>query len=287
MFLDGDDMLNNLLQNELYGELFSDDLEEDSDGELDRLITEERLPSVRTVRAYYSQADREDSVFWKKYIAPAVGDDCPLRDQESCEGVIFRRRFRVPYTVFDFLVEDIKRVHELPTVKLTASRTPGVDIRLLVLGSLRILASGCAFDLIEELTAVAEETLRRFFHDKFCRWGDLQSSIYIKMPHDQESMERVARQYEECGLPGCAASVDCVHLVWDRCRASVRSLCLNGKEKCPTLVFQVAGSHTRRVLHVSQYFWGTLNDKTIARIDKLFNLFREDGSFLKNWRWKR
>jgi Plant transposon protein. len=38
-------------------------------------------------------------------------------------------------------------------------------------------------------------------------------------------------------------------------------------------------------MHVSDYFWGTYNDKTIARLDPLFDLFREDGSPLKNLRW--
>ena len=37
-------------------------------------------------------------------------------------------------------------------MKTSASGTPGVHIKLLVLGSLRVLASGCTFNLIKELT---------------------------------------------------------------------------------------------------------------------------------------
>jgi len=46
-----------------------------------------------------------------------------------------------------------------------------VDIELLVLGALRVLGSGCSFDIIEELSNVDEVTHRNFLHFKFCKWG--------------------------------------------------------------------------------------------------------------------
>ena len=39
---------------------------------------------------------------------------------------------------------------------------------------------------------------------------------------------------------------------------------LIGKEHKPTLAFQVVVSHTRRFMHVSNYFYGTWNDKQIT-----------------------
>ena len=272
-----------ILDRVMLDELFASDSEDSDD------LAGIEFPKVRNVTAQYSKEDRLNSVFWKKYIQPAEdeGEDSALYDPEAREGILFRRRFRVPYDMFQFLVEDIRREFNLPMEKVKACGTPGVDVRLLVLGSLRAIASGCPFDLIEELTNVSEEAHRRFFHDRFCKWGDIVSFDYIKMPSDPESFTRVAREYEERGLPGCAASVDCVHLVWDRCPAGLKNTCQNGKEKYPTLVFEVAGSHSRRIMHVSQYFWGTINDKTISRLDKLFGLFRDEGSFLKSCRWTR
>jgi hypothetical protein len=38
-------------------------------------------------------------------------------------------------------------------------------------------------------------------------------------------------------------------------------------------------------MHVSDFFWGTYNDKTITPLDLLFDLFRNDESPLKNVRW--
>ena len=40
--------------------------------------------------------------------------------------------------------------------------------------------------------------------------------------------------------------------------------CSLGKEKKPTLAFQVVVSHTRKFMHVSEYFYGTWNDKQIT-----------------------
>jgi Plant transposon protein. len=51
------------------------------------------------------------------------------------------------------------------------------------------------------------------------------------------------------------------------------------------LAFQVVCSHTKKILHVSQYFWGTYNDKTIARIDPVFKLFRDNDSVIKRMQW--
>ena len=251
-----------------YQELFGDD-KENSDDELEDPLDGLCFPTIGNVSSYHTHADRINSVFWQKYIAPA---DCPgsvLRDPDTREASVFRRRFRVPYDLFEFLVADIKRVNKLKDVSVSSAGTPRVDLRIFILGLLHVITSGCPFDIIEELTYVAKETHRRFFQEMFCRWNDLESKEYIKFSTDAVAMNCVARQYKECGLAGCAASIDHVHVVWDRCPASTQSLCENGKEKAPTLAVQVAGYH---MSNVSLFFWGTTNDKTITRIDRLFDL---------------
>ena len=49
---------------------------------------------------------------------------------------------------------------------------PKVMLELLVLASLQILGSGCTFDLAEEFTNVSSITIREFFQQKFCCWGE-------------------------------------------------------------------------------------------------------------------
>ena len=68
------------------------------------------------------------------------------------------------------------------------------------------------------------------------------------------------------GLPGCLGSIDCVHLVWNNCPVGITSQC-KGKEKCPTVAFQVVVTHTRKIISKSQAFYGTVNDKTICHYD--------------------
>ena len=235
-------------------------------------------------RNQYTIEDRYNSVFYKTYLLPSLAQDSTIRDISDRLGAKFRKRFRVPFTVFEEICTDLRNVHKLLEHRYDAKGEESIRISLLVLGSLRCIASGCTFDAIEELTCVSQDTHRVFFHKYFCTWGRDAAKDLIKMPHDDDTIAHVTAQYEKRGLPGCVGSVDCVHVCWDRCPASMHSVC-KGKDNVPTLAFQVVCSHTKKIMHVSDYFWGTYNDKTIARLDPLFDLFRDDDSKLKNMTW--
>ena len=239
--------------------------------------------TARTKRSVYTQHDRMNSTFWRLYIAPAIDEDHPIYMDDSPIGKQFRRRFRVPYNMFLEIVKDMKNVHNYED---RAGVLPHycIDWRLLVLGSLRAVASGCAFDLIEEATNVADETHRVFFHERFCEWGRAVKDSHINLPNDLQSLRQVTSVYERLGLPGCTGSVDCVHLLWDMCPAGLHSSC-KGKDGHPTLAFEAVVSHTRRFLSVSRSFWGTVNDKTIARHDPAFKALRTAGTFLNDHEW--
>ena len=86
------------------------------------------------------------------------------------------------------------------------------------------------------------------------------------------------------GLPGCLGSIDCVHLVWNNCPVGITSQC-KGKEKVPTLAFQVVVSHTRKILSCSQAFYGTVNDKTICRYDSVVKRMRKLNDLYGNKIW--
>ena len=86
------------------------------------------------------------------------------------------------------------------------------------------------------------------------------------MPETEAEITHVLSQYDEKGFPGCVGSVDCVHLVWDKCPAACLSNC-KGKGSFPTLAFEVVCSNRRKIMSVSQYFFGAVNDKTIAMSD--------------------
>ena len=138
-----------------------------------------------------------------------------------------------------------------------------------MLAALRILRSGCTFEAVEELTAVSERTHRKFCLEQFCYWGGKAGEEHICMPVTEEEIAHVLRRYEERGFPGCVGSIDCaVHLVWDKCPAGAFSAC-KGKGSFPTLAFEVVCSNTQNFLSVSQFFFGTVNDKTFAMSDEV------------------
>ena len=161
---------------------------------------------------------------------------------------------------------------------------PKVMLELLVLASLRLLASGCTIDFVEVCTNVSVCTIRDFFQKKFCRWGRELSRKLVKMPETEEEVRHVVGLYERIGLPGCVGSVDCVHLTWDKCPAGLLSKC-KGKEQHATLAFQAVVSHTHKILSLSQFFAGATNDKSIARYDPAIHQVRMKNKAIVELEW--
>ena len=242
-----------------------------------------RQRQKRKHKSVYSVADRTTSLFYEKYLSEQAVEN-GIKDEGSFLGKKFRRRFRVPYCLFEDICRDIMMEGFYRHGKSDASGSEAVQIELLVLGSLRIMGSGCTFDAIEELTNVSEETHRVFFHNKFCAWGDRVFPQHVHQPKTEEEIKNVLALYERIGLPGCGGSVDCVHLVWDKCMAGAASAC-TGKEGFPTLAFEVSSDHTKRILSCSQYFWGSINDKTISLMDPVFDAFRKPDGMYTNYSW--
>ncbi len=242
-----------LYSSEQFNDLYYDSSDDDDDDKnsssssSDSSDGEGRAP--RSIKAMFTEQDRYRSLFYTKYLDPERVEQDELLNENSFHAKKFRRRFRVPYTMFLNIVKDIKRANGLSDTRTDCSSVESVKINLLVLGSLRIVASGGVFDLVEEATNVSEETHRVFFHTQFCVWGDRISKDWIKLPTDEEELRKIMYVYEKKGLPGCAGSIDCVHLIWDKCPAGLHSVC-KGKGKFPTLAFQAVVSHTRKILSV-------------------------------------
>ena len=78
-------------------------------------------------------------------------------------GVLFRRRFRVPFHVFVRLVA-LTREKNWFTERPDASGRRGAPLELKILGVLRVLGRGYCFDGIEELSFISAECNRMFFH---------------------------------------------------------------------------------------------------------------------------
>jgi hypothetical protein len=196
-------------------------------------------------------------------------------DPTSYAGKRFRRRFRVPYSIFLEIVAEYK---EHVTTLAGRPWKGFYDLRLLVLGALRVLGSGVPFDLIQELNEISEETNRVFFH-KFIAWGRGESSKWVFMPRNSDELSHVINIYKDIGWPGAMGSADGVHFYWDKCPAGLANAC-TGKEKLPTLAFQFIVSHSKWIMSVTNAHMGTDNDKTICRYDSAIQAVR-DGQYSK------
>ena len=237
------------------------------------------------------------SCFFTRYIKVAEdhrASQDSIWDCNSLEGKVFRRRFCVPYTMFDDLVDEFLLVYGVCQTDLFGHDQS--DLRLLVLGALRVLAQHIPFDLVDELTDISAGKHNSFFH-LFVKW--LATTKYeevVKFPSTKEEIDVSVNQYSQQFLNGCLGSIDCVHIAWDMCPAGIRSDC-TGKEGYPSLAFQVVALPNRKILALTVEQYGTWNNKLIPQHDPTakmmrtlkkytnykFKLFDIDGT-LKTWK---
>ena len=110
---------------------------------------------------------------------------------------------------------------------------PSVPLELKVLGALRMICKGCAFDTIAELSGMSEQTMQRFFHVFWEKFVMHFKDLWIKFPKTAAEAARSMEDYKKLGFPGAAGSVDCTHIWWGNCPARLANL-YTGKEKVPT-----------------------------------------------------
>ena len=69
-----------------------------------------------------------------------------------------------------------------------------------------------------------------------------------------------------------------MHIAWARCSFADRTR-YTGKEGFPTVVYEVTSDHLRRIQSVSCGFAGTINDKTISRLDNFLQNLKVQPAF--------
>jgi hypothetical protein len=175
---------------------------------------------------------------------------------------IFRRRFRVPFPVFEHIVSECNRVNLFNIKSESRVRIP-TEFKVLI--SLRILGRGNCFDDISEMSNVFQSSVAHIFHVFVTGFVEHFYEDHVSMPTG-ERLVKVKRMYEQLGLPGCKGSMDCTHIPWDKCPFSLKNLC-TGKEKVPTLSFNCIVDHTRMIHHCSRAFAGASNDITVCHND--------------------
>jgi hypothetical protein len=128
-----------------------------------------REPKTRTQRFVYARRDTmdgpleiippEESCWYKFYVRNFyITEDTKL-------AKAFRNRFRLPYTQFLQLVEDIRSNNLFDRwCGYKSNNKKVLPVELLLLGLLRYLGRGWTFDDCEESTAIDKDVHRTFFH---------------------------------------------------------------------------------------------------------------------------
>ena len=217
------------------------------------------------------------SMFYRDYHNPNVQKDGHIDAKE------FRLNYRMPWTEVHKLVHlfvrrgwckrnTIKRRHHIagygpcpPCIK--------------ILGTLYWLGEGCSFRSIYNLShrvwsAVSFLNFAKFFCNKV---AEFLGPHYIKTPTTLRQLRRVSDQYKYLGFPGACGSTDGVQIAWEGCPFAMR-VQATGKEKYPTLGFNVTVDHECRVINVCSVFLGRFTDKTKIRYDQYVDRLRR-GAF--------
>jgi len=158
-----------------------------------------------------------DDTSWGSLIKDPLVKDCNSR-----VGKTFRRRFRVPFPIFEYVV-DLCREHNI--FDMNSCFKERIPIQIKVLVCLRILGRANCADDISEMSFVGESTCNYLFKTFVINFSKLKDMFIIQPAVGSELLKRIMDEYAALGLPGCVGSMDCTHLHWDKCPSTIANLC--------------------------------------------------------------
>ena len=171
------------------------------------------------------------------------------------------RRYRFPYIAFKEILLPLVKSHNIFNMR-RSSYVP-VEFKLLI--ALRMLGRGSVADDMSEMSKVSASTCYSIFHTFIESFSTSFFDTYVSMPSGSR-LDAVRRAYERMGMSGCVGSMDCTHIWWDHCPIYLTNLC-KGKVGVTTLSFQCIVAPNREILHCSEGFPGSFNDKNVAHMD--------------------
>lgn len=206
----------------------------------------------------------------------------------TIDGRDFRKNYRVPATFFDDIVGWFRH-HQWKSREHDQFLRQGVPLELKVLAVFTMLGRGVVAAVPAKEIGCDEKTIQEFFKFFCAVVAQNLYSQFICFPSTAAEVAACVATYLKENLPGCMGSIDCVHIPWIKCLASVRSW-FTGKEGVPTVAFQVCCcnrakyicsqllqvivDHNTRILSITNPHPGAHNDKTIASMDPLLTRIR-------------
>ena len=289
----GFDVLNNILESVGLKNMIKDsddDSDDDSDWEItvnwiQRAISESELryegreisdvPAKKRAKRTWKCRNKlpfTSSMFFRDYHNPCVQD---LTHRDAKE---FRMNYRMPWTEVHKIVRlFIERKWVVTQEECDKKRVPGQRVCPPEIKILGVMGEGCSFRTIYNLSGrvLSPMSFLSFAKRYTLVIAKYLAPKYIKIPKNVAELNELSVQYESLGFPGCVGSTDGVQIAWEGCPNAYR-VSFTGKEKYPTLGFNVTVDHELRVLHVCSMFAGRFNDKTKILYDDYVKKLRTD-----------
>ena len=212
----------------------------------------------------------ETSQLW---IDHRVNMNC--RDPSHVDGKEYRNNYRMPWSEAEKLIQIFKDEGWLEVNETMPTGQKSCPIEIKILGTLYWLGEGCTFRTIRNVAGriLSAQSFRTFALD-FCRIVATEiAPLHIRMPESVEELEIINEAYKRRGFPGACGSMDGVQLFWDACPYRLKTT-FTGKEKKPTVGFNITVDHDCKFLYVGELFAGRFNDKTKVRYDKYVHKLR-------------
>ena len=129
---------------------------------------------------------------WGKFIR-----DKHIRDPTSSVGLLFRRRFRVPFILFEYILQ---LCIESNTFEVQREELVVIPVEIKLLVSLRIMGRGESLDSIAEYSEVSESYCSTIFHKFITNFKSKYESQFIKKPEGID-LQNIMKEYANkiCG----------------------------------------------------------------------------------------
>ena len=162
---------------------------------------EEEIPRVKSRKKRIKGS-------WENCTWTPVLNDLTYRDPEHYNGKTFRRRFRVPFCIFEKMFAICQTAESFQNDgslwfsrgEMDCCRKSTIPLSLLILGCLRILGRGMCMDGINKLTNISIEAHRVFFHQFCYLFSNRLFEIYCKPPTTEKEIATIMGEYAMLGI---------------------------------------------------------------------------------------
>ncbi|ETV88213.1 hypothetical protein H257_01519 [Aphanomyces astaci] len=181
---------------------------------------------------------------------------------------LFRRRFRVPKTLFNRICCEVATTDPWFLQQRDAAGKRGATKEQKTTAALRMLAYGIAADATNEYCRLAESTAMACMKRFAMAIVTTYESEYLRTPNDDD-MSSILATNAARGLPGMLCSLDCMHWFWEKCPRAWAGQ-ITGKDGKPSLVLEAVATQDLWIWHCFFGCVGSCNDINILARSPIF-----------------